>query len=106
MEKKQAEKKAIEKLHAPTLTTTINYSSKTFFIDALKKMVEDQIITSYTKDKLLGFLENGKKKDYSRFKKHFHDLLECISCSSLRQGMFTPTGQELTTERLGRQFPN
>ena len=76
MEKKQAERKAIEKRHAPTNTTTINYSSKTFFVDALKKMVEDQIITSYTKDKLLGFLENGKKKDYSRFKKHFHDLLE------------------------------
>ena len=76
MEKKQAERKAIEKRHAPTNATTINYSSKTFFIDALKKMVEDQIITSYTKDKLLGFLENGKKKDYSRFKKHFHDLLE------------------------------
>ena len=38
-------------------------------------MVEDQIITSYTKDKLLGFLENGKKKDYARFKP-FHDLLE------------------------------
>jgi len=75
-EKKQAERKAIEKRHAPTNTTAINYSSKTFFIDALKKMVEDQIITSYTKDKLLGFLENGKKKDYSRFKKHFHDLLE------------------------------
>ena len=55
MEKKQAERKAIEKRHAPTNTTTINYSSKTFFIDALKKMVEDQIITSYTKDKLLGF---------------------------------------------------
>ena len=55
MEKKQAERKAIEKRHAPTNATAINYSSKTFFIDALKKMVEDQIITSYTKDKLLGF---------------------------------------------------
>ena len=54
MEKKQAERKAIEKRHAPTNATAINYSSKTFFIDALKKMVEDQIITSYTKDKLLG----------------------------------------------------
>ena len=39
-------------------------------------MVDDQLITHYTKGKLLGFLENGKKKDYSRFKKHFHDLLE------------------------------
>ena len=27
MEKKQAERKAIEKRHAPTNTTTINYSS-------------------------------------------------------------------------------
>ena len=75
-EMKEHEKKAIEKRHAPTHTTTINYSSKTFFVDALKKMVDDQLITHYTKDKLLGFLEHGKKKDYSRFKKHFHDLLE------------------------------
>ena len=39
-------------------------------------MTDDQTITSYTRDKLLGILENGKKKDYSRFKKHFHDLLD------------------------------
>ena len=62
MEKKQAERKAIEKRHAPTNATAINYSSKTFFIDALKKMVEDHIITPYTRDKLLGFLENGEAK--------------------------------------------
>ena len=70
-EMKEHEIKEFDKLHAPTLKRTVSYSSKTFFVDALKK-----IITSYTKDKLLGFLENGKKKDYSRFKKHFHDLLE------------------------------
>ena len=39
-------------------------------------MTDDQTITGYTRDKLLGILENGKKKDYSRFKKHFHDLLD------------------------------
>jgi hypothetical protein len=39
-------------------------------------MANDQIITGYTRDKLLGFLENGKKKDYTRFKRHFHDLLD------------------------------
>ena len=76
MEKKKQEKKEFDKQHAPTNAGSINYSSKTFFVDALKKMVEDQIITPYTKDKLLGFLENGKKKDYTRFKRHFHDLLE------------------------------
>ena len=75
-EMKEHEVKEFDKLHAPTMKRTVSYSSKTFFVDALKKMVEDQIITAYTKDKLLGFLENGKKKDYSRFKKHFHDLLE------------------------------
>ena len=75
-EMKEHEVKEFDKLHAPTLKRTVSYSSKTFFVDALKKMMDDQIITPYTKDKLLGFLENGKKKDYMRFKRHFHDLLE------------------------------
>ena len=54
------------KLHAPTKVATISYSSETLFVDALEKMVEGQI-----KDKLQGFLENGKKKDYTRFKSYF-----------------------------------
>ena len=53
-EMKEQEIKEFDKLHAPTLKRTVSYSSKTFFVDALKKMVEDQIITAYTKDKLLG----------------------------------------------------
>ena len=77
MEKKKADIKQFDKEHAPTKTNpTINTSSKTFYVDALKKMTDDQTITSYTRDKLLGILENGKKRDYSRFKKHFHDLLD------------------------------
>ena len=56
MEKKQAEKKAIEKLHAPTKTANDKPpASKAFFGDAIKKMTDDQVITPYTRDKLLGF---------------------------------------------------
>jgi hypothetical protein len=56
MEKKQAEKKAIEKLHAPTKNTdTKPPASKAFFGDAIKKMTDDQVITPYTRDRLLGF---------------------------------------------------
>ena len=77
MEKKKADIKQFDKEHAPTKTNpTINTSSKTFYVDALKKMTDGHIITGYTRDKLLGILENGKKRDYSRFKKHFHDLLD------------------------------
>ena len=76
MEKKQAEKKAIEKLHAPTKTDAKPPASKAFFGDAIKKMTDDQVITPYTRDRLLGLLESGVKKDYGRFKKHFHDLLD------------------------------
>ena len=77
MERKQAEKKQIEKLHAPTATTNAKApASKTFFGDAIRKMTDDQIITPFTRDKLLGLLESGVKKDYGKFKKHFHDLLE------------------------------
>ena len=77
MEKKQAEIKEFEKVHAPTkIKATINIASKTFFGDALKKMTEENVITPYTRDKLLGLLESGVKKDYGRFKKHFHDVLD------------------------------
>jgi hypothetical protein len=77
MEKKQSEKKAIEKLHAPTQTTNDKPpASKAFFGDAIKKMTDDQVITPYTRDRLLGLLESGVEKDYGRFKKHFHDLLD------------------------------
>ena len=77
MEKKQAEIKEFEKVHAPTkVKATINTASKTLFGDALRKMTEESVITPYTRDKLLGLLESGVKKDYGRFKKHFHDLLD------------------------------
>ena len=63
--------------HAPTnVKATINTASKTFFGDAIKKMTDDNVITPYTKDKLLGLLESGVKKDYRKFKTHFHDLLD------------------------------
>ena len=70
------EKKATAPAKEKPKTTVNNASSKTFYVDALKKMANDQIITGYTRDKLMGFLENGKKKDYARFKRHFHDLLD------------------------------
>ena len=77
MEKRKADSKQFDKEHAPTkANAAINTSSKSFYIDALKKMTDDQTITGYTRDKLLGILENGKKRDYSKFKKHFHDLLD------------------------------
>ena len=77
MEKKQAEKKLLDKQHAPTkLKAVQNSSSKSFYVDALKKITEDQIITAYTRDKLMGFLEGGNKKDYMKFKRLFNDLLE------------------------------
>ena len=51
MEKKQADIKEFEKIHAPTkVKATINTASKTFFGDAIKKMTDDNIITPYTKD--------------------------------------------------------
>ena len=43
-EMKEQEIKEFDKLHAPTMKRTVSYSSKTFFVDALKKMVEDQIL--------------------------------------------------------------
>ena len=61
-EMKEHEIKEFDQLHAPTLKRAVSYSSKAFFVDALKKMVENQIITPYTKDTLLGFLDNGKAK--------------------------------------------
>jgi len=74
---KPADKKRIEKLHAPTATTSAKPpASKAFFGDAIRKMADDQIITPFARDKLLGLLESGVKKDYGKFKKHFHDLLE------------------------------
>lgn len=74
---KATDKKRIEKLHAPTATASAKPpASKAFFGDAIKKMTDDQIITPFTRDKLLGLLESGVKRDYGKFKKHFHDLLE------------------------------
>ena len=53
-ELKEHDIKEFGKLHAPTLKQAISYSSKAFFVNALKQMVEDHIITPYTRDKLLG----------------------------------------------------
>ena len=58
-----------------TLPTAVNLSSKQFYIDALNKIQGNNIVTAYTRDRMLDMLNSGSKKEYAKFKKHFHDLL-------------------------------
>lgn len=57
------------------LPPTTNLSSKQFYIDALNKIQGNNIITTYTRDRMMDMLNSGSKKEYTKFKKHFHDLL-------------------------------
>lgn len=58
---------------AATAQTTTN-TSKTFYVDALNKIQSNNIITLYTRDRLLDMMNSGNKKEYAKFKKHFSDL--------------------------------
>lgn len=57
-----------------TTTPTTTNTSKTFYIDALNKIQSNNIITLYTRDRLLDMMNSGNKKEYVKFKKHFSDL--------------------------------
>ena len=57
-----------------TLPTAVNLSSKQFYIDALK-IQGNNVITAYTRNRLIDMLNSWSKKEYAKFKKHFHDLL-------------------------------
>ena len=59
---------------ATTTTPTTTNTSKTFYIDALNKIQSNNIITLYTRDRLVDMLNSGNKKEYAKFKKHFSDL--------------------------------
>jgi len=52
-----------------------NSISKTFYADVLNKIANNNIITLYTKDRLLDLLNSDNKKNYLKFKRHFNDLL-------------------------------
>ena len=50
--------------------------SKQFYINFLDKLVADNIITQFCKNKLIDLLNSTKNKDSYSFKKHFNNLLE------------------------------
>jgi len=56
-------------------TPATNLSSKQFYIDALNKIQGNNVITTYTRDRLMDMLNSGSRKENTKFKKHFHDLL-------------------------------
>lgn len=56
-------------------TPAINLSSKQFYVDALNKIQGNNVITTYTRDRLIDMLNSGSRKEFGKFKKHFHDLL-------------------------------
>ena len=53
---------------------TNDNTSKTFYTDALNTIQSNNIITLYTRDRLLDMMNSGNKKEYAKFKKHFGDL--------------------------------
>lgn len=50
--------------------------SKQFYINFLDKLVADNIITQFCKNKLIDLMNSTKNKDSYSFKKHFNNLLE------------------------------
>lgn len=56
-------------------TSAINLSSKQFYVDALNKIQGNNVITTHTRDRLIDMLNSGSRKEFIKFKKHFHDLL-------------------------------
>jgi hypothetical protein len=65
--------KGTEKAAAGSSTNS-NNTSKTFYLDALNKIESNNIITLYTRDRLVDMMNSGSKKEYVKFKKHFNDL--------------------------------
>ena len=53
-----------------------NSSSKKFYTDFLEKLVADNIITQFCKNKLVDMLNSTNNKLNYQFKKHFNNLLE------------------------------
>ena len=51
-------------------------SSKKFYTDFLEKLVADNIITQFCKNKLADMLNSTNNKLNYQFKKHFNNLLE------------------------------
>ena len=56
-------------------TSTINLSTKQFYVDALNKIQGNNVITPHARDRLIDMLNSGSRKEFIKFKKHFHDLL-------------------------------
>ena len=50
-------------------------ATKRFFLHTIDQLVKDNIITSYTKDKLAGLMCSESKKDYAKAKKHIIDIM-------------------------------
>ena len=64
-----------EKEKVEIVNNNNNSTTKTFYIDVLNKIASNNIITPYARDRLMDMLSSGNKKEYIKFKKHFHDLL-------------------------------
>ena len=56
--------------------TNNNSNSKQFYLNFLDKLVEDNIITTFCKNKLIDLLNTNKPKNIYIFKKHFNNLLD------------------------------
>ena len=50
--------------------------SKQFYINFLDKLVADNIITQFCKNKLIDLMNSTNAKQNYAFKKHFNNLLE------------------------------
>ena len=53
-----------------------NSNSKQLYLNFLDKLVENNIITTFCKDKLIDLLNTNKPQNISIFKKHFNALLD------------------------------
>ena len=58
------------------INTNNNSKSKQFYLNFLDKLVEDNIITTFCKNKLIDLLNTNKPKNIYIFKKHFNALLD------------------------------
>ena len=50
-------------------------STKKFFIHTLEHLTSNNIITPYTRDKLIDMINSEGKRDFARVRKHVLDLL-------------------------------
>ena len=53
-----------------------NGFTKRFFQTTLTQLANDNIITGYTRDKLVGMLCSENRKDYNRAKNHIMDIMK------------------------------